>query len=281
VKKNKFSIITPTKNSERYIIETINSVLNQTAVKSNRVELEYIICDGKSTDKTIEIINSFIHSKKSKNIEIRLLSEEDNGMYDAIAKGLKASTGNYCSYINSDDFYSLSAFDVILDIFEQYNYKWITGINTSYNEMSQVVGFLLPFKYRKRFIECGFYGTKLPFIQQESTFWHSSLNDLLDYNEFSKFQYAGDFYLWKTFSKVNKLIIINCYLSGFRIHSTQLSSVINNYMNEFVQLSRKPNLLDYFIFIFDLLIWNSPNRIKKILNNKELLKYNHEKKMWI
>ena len=54
----KFSIITPCFNSEKYIKETMLSVLNQTAVINEIVELEYILVDGGSKDNTLKIINS-------------------------------------------------------------------------------------------------------------------------------------------------------------------------------------------------------------------------------
>lgn len=279
--KKKFSIITPCLNAEQYISETIKSVINQTAVVSKRVNLEYIICDGGSNDRTVNIINLFISANKEKNISIKLVSENDKSMYDALAKGLKFVTGEICAYINADDFYSLTAFDIVLDVFEQRNIKWITGINTVYNEKSQIVGFYLPFKYRKRLIECGFYGIKLPFIQQESIFWHSSLNNFIDFNQLSEFKYAGDFYLWATFAKKNNLIVVGAYLGGFRINPRQLSSEINSYLKEMILLNRKANIIDYIFLFWDYILWHSSNRMKKFFNKKELLLYNHERKLWI
>ena len=73
-KISKISVITPCYNAEKYIYETIESVLNQNAVQSKRIELEYIICDGKSTDKTLDMIQSF------KSESIRVISEKNTGM---------------------------------------------------------------------------------------------------------------------------------------------------------------------------------------------------------
>lgn len=60
---------------QRNIEETVRSVIEQAAVLSNKVELEYIICDGKSTDKTLDIINA-LESKY-----IKIISNRDSGMY--------------------------------------------------------------------------------------------------------------------------------------------------------------------------------------------------------
>jgi glycosyltransferase involved in cell wall biosynthesis len=90
------SIITVVYNSESLIEQTILSVLNQTYQN-----IQYIIIDGKSKDKTIEIIKKY---------ETRLaywVSESDKGLYDAMNKGLLKATGDYVCFLNSGDkFYS-------------------------------------------------------------------------------------------------------------------------------------------------------------------------------
>ena len=88
----KISIITVVRNNQNTIGEAIDSVLNQTY--SN---IEYIVIDGKSTDGTIAVIESY-GSKISK-----FLSEKDNGLYDAMNKGLMLATGDVIGFINADD----------------------------------------------------------------------------------------------------------------------------------------------------------------------------------
>ncbi len=85
-----FSIITVCKNSEKTIEDTIKSVFSQTCK-----DFEYIIADGVSTDNTLNII-------KNHKID-KLTSEPDNGLYDAMNKGIKASSGDYLFFLNSDD----------------------------------------------------------------------------------------------------------------------------------------------------------------------------------
>lgn len=103
------SIITVCFNSEKSIKETISSVLNQT--KSN---FEYIIIDGKSTDKTIEIIQSFENQFKLKGISYQWISEKDTGIYNAFNKGIKLAQGNWISFLGSDDLYMKNALNVYL-----------------------------------------------------------------------------------------------------------------------------------------------------------------------
>ena len=87
----KISIITVVYNGEKHIGLTIESVLKQ-----SYSAIEYIIVDGKSTDGTLKVIKEFqgIH---------KLISEPDEGLYDAMNKGLKAATGDYIWFLNSGD----------------------------------------------------------------------------------------------------------------------------------------------------------------------------------
>ena len=91
----KFSIITVCYNSERTIERTIKSVLSQ-----NYANIEYIIVDGGSRDRTVQIIEKFrsdVH---------QFVSEKDEGIYDAINKGISMSKGDIVGILNSDDIFS-------------------------------------------------------------------------------------------------------------------------------------------------------------------------------
>lgn len=88
----KISIITIVYNNARDITYTIQSVLNQTYKN-----IEYIIIDGASTDGTLEIINGYKESIAA------VVSEKDNGIYDAMNKGLSLATGDYVLFLNSGD----------------------------------------------------------------------------------------------------------------------------------------------------------------------------------
>jgi len=102
------SIITVSYNSKGTITDTIKSVLAQTYT-----EIEYIIIDGSSTDGTVKLIESF-GSRISK-----FTSEPDKGIYDAINKGIRLSTGNIIGILNSDDFfYDNNVIQKVVDAFD-------------------------------------------------------------------------------------------------------------------------------------------------------------------
>lgn len=89
----KISIITVCYNAEAVIEKTIQSVLNQKYQK-----LEYILIDGGSNDKTLDIIKKY-----SKDTRVKYLSEPDEGIYDAMNKGARMATGEYVEFLNAGD----------------------------------------------------------------------------------------------------------------------------------------------------------------------------------
>ena len=90
----KISVVMPCYNMEEYIEQTIKSILNQ-----EYPNLELIIVDGGSTDNSLNIIKKYVDKV---NI---LISEKDNGQYDAINKGFSHATGDIFCWINADDVY--------------------------------------------------------------------------------------------------------------------------------------------------------------------------------
>jgi len=93
----KISVITVCFNAEKYIEQTIKSVLDQ-----KNCDIEYIVIDGASTDKTLNIIRQY-ESKITKWI-----SEPDKGIADAMNKGIKLATGDYLMFLNADDYFQTS-----------------------------------------------------------------------------------------------------------------------------------------------------------------------------
>lgn len=94
------SIITVCRNSEKTIRDTIESVLRQTYD-----ELEYIVVDGCSTDGTLELLKGYEEKFRDRHITYRYISEPDEGIYDAMNKGIRMASGELVGIINSDDWY--------------------------------------------------------------------------------------------------------------------------------------------------------------------------------
>lgn len=109
-----FSIITVTYNSSATVLDAMNSVINQT--KSPK---EYIIIDGCSSDDTVKKAESMRPMAKERGINLIIVSEKDNGMYDAMNKGISMATGDVIGMINSDDYYELDAIEKVNEVYEK------------------------------------------------------------------------------------------------------------------------------------------------------------------
>ncbi|MEA5127282.1 MAG: glycosyltransferase family 2 protein [Proteiniphilum sp.] len=111
----KVSIITVTFNSASTIRDTIDSVIAQ-----DYANIEHIIVDGASKDGTLDIVKSY------SNKISRIISEPDNGIYDAMNKGIRVATGDIVGILNSDDFFTSS--DVISTIAESFTQNNIDAL---------------------------------------------------------------------------------------------------------------------------------------------------------
>ncbi|MEM8719521.1 MAG: glycosyltransferase family 2 protein [Cyanobacteria bacterium P01_G01_bin.39] len=102
------TIITVVYNNELYLEETINSVINQ-----SYDNLEYIIVDGGSTDRTLEIIRQYDHYLDY------WISESDRGLYDAMNKGIALAKGEIIGILNSDDLYLPNTVEQVVQKYQQ------------------------------------------------------------------------------------------------------------------------------------------------------------------
>lgn len=110
----KISIITVAYNSEKTIHKAIESVLGQTYIP-----FEYIIVDGKSKDHTVDVAGGYREKFEQKGISYRIISEKDNGIYDAMNKGISMAEGEIIGMINSDDWYESCALEVVAEKYEK------------------------------------------------------------------------------------------------------------------------------------------------------------------
>ena len=106
-KPYKVSIITVVYNGIAHLEQTIQSVLGQTYAN-----IEYIIIDGGSNDGTVELI------KKYDDKIAYWISERDNGIYDAMNKGIAKATGDIIGLINADDWYEPNAVQTVVKTFD-------------------------------------------------------------------------------------------------------------------------------------------------------------------
>lgn len=141
----KISIITVCYNSEKHIKRCINSVKHQT-----EKIYEHILIDGDSSDQTLNILNKYID--QNDGYSKKLISEKDNGVYDAMNKGLKIASGDYVWFLNSDD--KLADISVVSYLQQNFNKEkptMIVGATKIIND-KKTIRIYSPFKINNRFI---------------------------------------------------------------------------------------------------------------------------------
>jgi glycosyltransferase involved in cell wall biosynthesis len=260
-------VVTPVRNAEFLLSGTIRSVLTQTAVLSGRVNLQYVVVDGDSDDQTAMIARSFEG--------VHVISEPDSGMYDALRKGLavRETEPTVCAYLNAGDLWQETALDVVLDVLEQRpDIDWLTGYRAAISPQGYYVNVSQPFAYRGSLIRAGMYGSYLPSIQQESTFWRGSLLSCVDTERLARFRLAGDHFLWRSFAGSTRLYVVCALLGGFRMHPGHLSGARQEYVSEMLSVDggclAKPRWVG-----LHRLLWSLPDRMKKGLGGSGILSY--------
>jgi glycosyltransferase involved in cell wall biosynthesis len=196
------SIITPSYNRGHLIEDTIKSVLDQTYEN-----IEYIVVDGLSTDNTVEIL-----VKYSKEGQLHYISENDEGMYYAINKGIKMARGDIIAYLNSDDRYFPWSVQKAVESFQEHgtidmifgdsyvvdipSNKTHFNIYASYREYWLPLGGVIcqptVFLRRRVFEEVGFFNTEFKYLA-DCEFWHRVSNsknmNILKIDEFMAIEY--------------------------------------------------------------------------------------------
>jgi glycosyltransferase involved in cell wall biosynthesis len=271
----KFSVVTPCLNAARHIEETVASVSAQSAVRDGSAALEHIVCDGGSTDGTLEIL------RRMETPNLRVLSQPDGGMYDALARGLRQATGDVLAYLNAGDYFHPHAFSVVQAVMGTHpDCRWLTGFAVDYNENGAAVRNVLPYRFRTRLHRCGAYGRFLPYVQQESTFWKRELMARVDLERLPRLRLAGDYYLWRCFAEEAELHVVSAHLGGFRLHAGQLSENINAYLDEMRGMAAAPGPADFALMLCDKILWYAPPAVKKALNPRAMHLYDHAAGRW-
>lgn len=207
----RITVVTPSFNQARFLEETILSVTSQ-----HYPNLEYIVIDGGSTDGSVEILRKYSGSLSY------WISEKDAGPADAIRKGFARATGSILSYLNSDDVYRPGSLAAAAGAFASDppadvvygNMHWIDG-----------GGGILAEKRQTPFSRIGYlYGGAD--LQQPATFWTRDLYEKAGGIDV-RFRAAFDTDLFFRFVALNASFRhIPKVLAGFRVHSEQISDVL-------------------------------------------------------
>ena len=221
------SVVTPVRNGERYLAEAIESVLGQTLPA-----WEYVIVDGCSTDRSRAIAEACAEREP----RIRVLSEPDGGMYDALLKGLERTAAPLCCWINADDRFMPWAFELVARYVRLSGAAWVTGVPACMDRDGLVHTVDALRWYPRRLIRAGLcHGSAFGFIQQEGTFFARRLLEGLEQPALARVRasrLAGDTFLWRAFAGQAALEIIPTVLGAFRWHGGNLTADDRPYYRE-------------------------------------------------
>lgn len=255
----KFSIVTPVYNGQRFLSETIESVLSQ----AGNFEIEYLVQDGGSTDGTIALLQGWQQKLdegrvplRCKKVTMSWVSAKDTGMYDAVNKGFARATGDIYAYINSDDTYADGAFEKIASVFStRPDILWLKGVTSFIDERSTLTEHGNCYLYNQQWIAKGIYGRNAHFIHQDSVFWRKELQDKIHATSGVSginpaLKMAGDYALWIEFAKHAPLWSLNAEVSFFRSWHGQLSQNMPQYRDEQYAVSQERGLLNQTVKVF-------------------------------
>ena len=238
-KKIIFSIITPVLNGEKFIKKNIESLKNQSFKN-----YEHIIIDGKSIDKTIQIINK---NKNKKNI---LIIKKDKNLWEAINRGIKISKGNFIGILNSDDYLYKNGLKIIYDYFKKDK-----SLSYIFGAVKKNKRILYKLEKDKIFYKFNVYPShSVSFflkknVQKEIGYYNSNYNLCADYDFFFKLfnnhKFKG--------SNTSKNQIIGYFRSG---GISERVSKFEKLILEFkIRYKNKQNILILF-FLFQLTVLN-------------------------
>lgn len=214
----KISIITVVFNNSNTIRSAINSVLSQTYK-----DIEYIIIDGASTDSTIEIINEY-RGKIS-----TIISEKDNGIYDAMNKGIMKASGDIIGILNSDDLYdNINILEIVAKEFlidEKLDILYGDLLYVEKNDISKVVRKWKSCEYDSSFFERGEVPPHPSLFLRRKIYLEAGLFDL-------KYKLASDYeFMLRVFKKYEfKKKYINYTLVRMRLGGATNKNFKNIYL---------------------------------------------------
>ena len=210
----KISIITISFNAKATIEKTLKSVASQ-----SYKNIEHIIVDGGSKDGTLSICNSYTHISK-------IISEPDNGIYDAFNKGLRLATGDIVGFLNADDiFYSENSIKDIINAFSENETDIVYGNLDYVNEKGNVIRNWTSKTYKKGLVKNAWMPAHPTFYCKKEIYQR-----LGGYND--SFKIAGDFELCLRFLEVNKVpsFYLNKKLIKMLIGGISNSSLKNKFI---------------------------------------------------
>jgi glycosyltransferase involved in cell wall biosynthesis len=215
------SVVIPSYNHEKYIAQAVQSILNQ-----SESDLELIVIDDGSSDRSLEILNGF------KDSRLTVISQENQGAHAAINRGLGAAKGQYLAILNSDDVFHPKRLEYLTRALSRHPEVGLIG---SYLQVIDTVGNSLGIKHGYRDLnpwaltnpEWSFrQGEDLRVVQLAENYWSTTSNFVFTrewydrVGPFRPLRYVHDWDFALRIGQKAKLLMIPEPLISYRIHSS-------------------------------------------------------------
>lgn len=204
----RWGVVTPTLNGERFFERTLESIWSQ---QSDRVKIDHVIVDGGSVDGTLDIATKYPSRV--------LRSEDDQGMYDAVNKGMAMVDGDIVGYINADDEIAPGAMEAISKAFMAHpDAGWVCGKVEYVGAEDELLGRMQPVRLSLR----SYLGIGWSPIPQQTVWARRWFFD--DVGPFDvEYKNCGDYDWYARALKRQHPLILRQVLGRFRLHPGQIS----------------------------------------------------------
>jgi len=225
----KFSIIIPSYNQEKFIAQTLENILHlKELAKQYNIDIEVLLFDNQSNEATQKIIYT------NRNLFDYIEITKDKGQYDAINKGINKLTGDYWTWLNTDDLIEPDGFlklaEIVKSIPVDYIYGSIRVIDESGNEIK--VGHSIALDWKKMV-------NNDPGVYQPGSFFRKSFTDKIGLLE--AYECCFDYeYILRIIKNEGKLYVCNFPLARFRLHNcSKTKNITSKFIKEQLVISKQ------------------------------------------
>ena len=203
-----FGIVTPTLNADRYLADTLRSIWSQA---SDGIAIDHVLVDGGSADRTVEVAEDFPTRV--------VVNTDDQGMYDAVNRGLAMVRGDIVGYLNADDELAPTALARVAEAFRSHPHaQWLMGTREFIDGDGHPFAWMTPVPFTLQ----EYLGLGWSCVPQETVWMRRSLWDHVGPFD-TTFRNTGDYDMYARCRAVAAPLILQEVIGRFRLHGDQLS----------------------------------------------------------
>ena len=232
--KMKISIAVPSFNYAGFIRRTLLSIKSQ-----DYTDYEVLICDGGSTDGSLEVINSFVDNDS----RFRLVSVSDTGQANGLNKAFLCASGDIYCFLNSDDYYlSRCTFSKVVHAFKTFHNVEILSLGGYFVDENDKYIRRIDYRYHPLDSFANFRNRSA--VLQPGTFWKSEISKKYSFNDSLVYVFDQDFF-HRVYSEYSWLALSDP-VAGYRLHGSNKSLGIKpKRVAELIHIERKFNKRNY------------------------------------